>query len=157
MKKILSVIGIAFLFVVLMNTSASAQCKSFAKRICKLDLFPYIHDGNYDASNILTEGEEADLYKTFFSGQEYRMVVCASEPLPPIEFKVIDANRNVVYDNREHNMAKIWDFKLESSQQLRIVLKVPVSKKKASEGDIISGCVSVLIGIKDPGSSTQTK
>ena len=48
---------IALIFVLaLVNLDASAQCKGFAKKICKLELIPYIHDGNYHAA-ILTEGE----------------------------------------------------------------------------------------------------
>ena len=38
----------------------NAQCKNFAKKVCKLELNPYIHDGNFNAA-ILTEGEDAEL------------------------------------------------------------------------------------------------
>jgi hypothetical protein len=59
---------------------------------------------------------------------------------------VIDANRNVLYNNKDHNMAKAWDFKLESSQQLRIIVKVPASGQKKSDNEILSGCVAIMIG-----------
>lgn len=149
MKKQLPVF-IFVLSLILTSYNVSAQCKGFAKKVCKSELIPYIHDGNYTAA-MLVEGEEADFYKTFYANQQYRLVVCGTETLPPIEFKVIDANRNVLYSNRDHNMAKAWDFKLESSQQLRIVVKVPASGQKKSETEILSGCVAIMIGFKDQG------
>ena len=145
MKRILATLfiaSVAFIF----SANISAQCKGFAKKICKLELIPYIHDGNYNAA-ILTEGEEAELYKTFFSDQEYRLSVCGSENLDEIEFKVVDANRKILYNNKDHDMATSWDFKLESSQQLKIVVKVPV--KEGEKMDIESGCVAIMFGFKE--------
>jgi hypothetical protein len=146
MKKIISVVVVAILVSAFAST-VSAQCKGFAKQKGKVDLYPYIHDGNYHAA-ILTEGEEADLYKTCYAGQQYRIVVCGSDNLGKIAFQVIDANRNVLYDNSKHDMAKFWDFKLESSQQLRIVIKVPATTQKKNEADINSGCVAIMFGFK---------
>lgn len=147
MKKILPVLAFFFLLFAV-SYQANGQCKSFAKKICKLELIPYIHDGNYHAA-ILTEGEEAELYKTFYEGQEYRIAVCGSDVLPNIEFKVIDANKNVLYNNKDHGFNKIWDFKLESSQQLKIVVKVPVSSATKPETELLSGCVAIMFGFKD--------
>ncbi|NJK94537.1 MAG: hypothetical protein HC905_06065 [Bacteroidales bacterium] len=104
MKKILPVVTLLLLMLTV-NFQANGQCKSFAKKVCKLELIPYIHDGNYHAA-ILTEGEEAELYKTFYEGQEYRIAICGSDALPNIEFRVIDANKNVLYNNRDHGMVK---------------------------------------------------
>jgi hypothetical protein len=145
MKKIF--IG---LFIIALSAApiiqTNAQCKGFAKKICKLELIPYIHDGNYHAA-ILTEGEEAELYKTFYSGQEYRIAICGSDVLPEIEFKVIDANRNILFDNKEAGNARTWDFRLETSQQLKIAVKVPVSETESEFP--ISGCVAIMFGFKD--------
>ena len=145
MKRILSILFVVSLGI-LYTPTINAQCKGFAKKMCKLELIPYIHDGNYNAA-ILTEGEEAELYKTFFSDQEYRLAVCGSDNMDPIEFKVIDANRKVLYSNKDHNLSKFWDFKLESSQQLKIVVKVPVSESETMEPQ--SGCVAIMFGFKE--------
>ncbi len=123
-----------------------AQCKSFAKKICKLELIPYIHDGNYHAA-VLTEGEEAELYKTFYSGQDYRISICGTDALPDIEFQVIDAYKNVLYDNRDKDMSRIWDFNLESSQQLKIAVKVPLSGEESEYP--ASGCVAIMFGVNE--------
>jgi hypothetical protein len=129
-----------------LSMSVQAQCKGFAKKVCKLELSGYIHDGNYHAA-ILTEGEEAELYKTFYSGQKYRIAVCATETLPGIEFKVMDAYKNILFDNTKHNNVGTWDFTLESSQQLKIIVKVPVSNTKAEFPN--SGCVSIMFGFQE--------
>jgi len=145
MKKYLPYI-VSLTFVLLLAVPAQAQCKGFAKKLCKLELTGYIHDGNYHAA-ILTEGEEAELYKTFFAGQKYRLAICGSETLPAIEYQVVDAYKNVLYDNTQHDMAGTWDFALESSQQLKVVIKVPVSETKSEFPN--SGCVSIMFGFQD--------
>ena len=88
MKKfsiiILAIIGLFFVS----PQTASAQCKEFAKTTCKPDLLPYVHDGIYNAT-VLSEGETVELYKTFYSGQEYRIVVCADNDLLESKWKLV--------------------------------------------------------------------
>lgn len=140
-------ISFLIVFIAALSTHEShAQCKGFAKKLCKLELIPYIHDGNYHAA-VLTEGEEAELYKTFYSGQDYRIAICGNDALPNIEFQVIDSYKNVLYDNRENNMSNIWDFKLEASQQLKIAVKVPVGDVNSEYP--ASGCVAIMFGFKE--------
>lgn len=145
MKKVYTIVLFIIALAILPN-AVNAQCKAFAKNTCKPDVMPYIHDGNYHAA-ILVEGEEAELYKTFYSDQEYRIVVCGTHNLPDIQFKVVDANRNVLYDNTDHDMKKKWDFTLESSQQLKIVVKVPNIEAEKLEPE--SGCVAIMFGFKE--------
>ncbi|MDY0255015.1 MAG: hypothetical protein RBR30_11485 [Tenuifilaceae bacterium] len=125
--------------------SGSAQCKNFAKRVCRLELAPYIHDGNYNAA-ILTEGEDAELFKTFYAGQEYRLAVCGSEPLSKVEFQVMDVERTVLYTNAQNSYKLTWDFKVESTQQLIILVKVHDST--GSSDNVNSGCVAIMFGLK---------
>ena len=146
MKKHLLFIIFAAFLTVLLNLPANAQCKGFAKKLCKIELTGYIHDGNYDAA-ILTEGEEAELYKTFFAGQNYRIAVCSGETLPQIEFQIIDSYKNVLFDNKANNMAGTWDFSPEASQQLKILVRVPVDAENADYPD--SGCVAIMFGFRE--------
>ena len=145
MKNIYQIL-IVLTVLALIPFNGNSQCKSFAKKVCKLELTPYIHDGNYNAA-ILTEGEDAELYKTFYAGQNYRIYICGSDALPDIEFQVLDVNRNVLYDNRKKDYSRIWDFKLESSQQLIISLRVKNSEEELDE--LVSGCVAIMFGIKE--------
>jgi hypothetical protein len=123
----------------------NAQCKAFAKKICLPELGSYVHDGNYHAA-VLVEGEEAELYKTFYSDMEYRVAITGEEKLPGIEFRVLDTNKNVLYSNKDSNYDKTWDFKLESSQQLKLVIKV-LSENQPGETPA-SGCVAIMFGFK---------
>ena len=137
---------VIFILLTIGFQSVNAQCKGFAKKICKVELEPYIHDGNFHAA-VLTEGEEAELYKTFYSDTDYRIAICGSDALPNVEFRVIDANKNVLYSNKEHNFSRTWDFRLQSSQQLKILVKVYPSGKNADE--VVSGCVAIMFGFKE--------
>ncbi|HVN58052.1 MAG TPA: hypothetical protein VMT63_07130 [Bacteroidales bacterium] len=142
LARIFSILALLFIAATL---SVNAQCKAFAHKDCLPELAPYTHDGNYHAA-VLVEGEEAELYKTFYSDMEYRVAVVGEEKLPQVEFKVLDENKNVLYSNKDHNYAKTWDFKLESSKQLKLVVKVTPFNKP---GDVpASGCVSIMFGFK---------
>lgn len=148
MKRIFIFIFSLFLFY----SNSNAQCKGFAKNVCKLQLLPYIHDGVYNAT-VLSEGESAELFKTFYSGQEYRLAVCADSKLGKIQFEVLDGQRNVLFSNKDKGYATVWDFKLQSSQQLIIVIQVPTSDQVKDK--IASGCVAVLIGFMNNENSFE--
>ncbi len=143
--RIPRIIPILALLIVTTTVNVDAQCKAFAKKVCIPELGAYTHDGNYHAA-ILVEGEEAELYKTFYSDMEYRVSVCGEDKLKDIEFIIFDANKNVLYSNKTANYAKTWDFKLQSSQQLKLVVKVSTFNKS---GDTpASGCVAIMFGFK---------
>jgi len=147
-KHILALATMAFLLVMAIpSQEALAQCKSFVKSTCLPQLAPYIHDGNYQAV-IMSEGEEAEVYKTIFAGQPYRLIVCVDNVLPNVEFVVSDIRRNILFDNRKNGNVKIWDFKPDASQQIKVTIRIPKSKKQESENrELIFGCVGVLFSL----------
>jgi len=136
-----------FLFAVyvFVATQTDAQCFSYARAVCKTELGDFVHDGNYNAT-ILSEGETAEIYKTFFTGQEYRIIVCKVDSLPQVDFQIIDEKEEILFDSKEHGGVNIWDFKLETTQQL--IIRVEVSEKDKTSNEKVSGCVSILFGIK---------
>jgi hypothetical protein len=143
--RIIRIISVLALFIAIATLNVNAQCKLFAKNDCLPKLSPYTHDGNYHAA-VLVEGEEAELYKTFYSDMEYRLAIVGESKLPNIEFKVMDENKNVIYSNKDNNYAQTWDFKLENSKQLKLVVKVTPFNKP---GDTpASGCVAIMFGFK---------
>jgi hypothetical protein len=143
--KQLRIITLLALFVFVWSGSLDAQCKAFARKECLPELGSYTHDGNYHAA-VLVEGEEAELYKTFYSDMDYRVAIVGESKLPAIEFRVVDANKNVLYSNKDKDFAKTWDFKLQSSQQLKLIIKVS-SFNKSGETPA-SGCVAIMFGFK---------
>ena len=126
--------------------SVDAQCKQFAKKTCKVGLNPYQHDGNYHAA-LLIQGEEAELYKTFYSDTDYRIGVCGAGNLTDIEFKIVDSNGKVLYNNKYEDYEWKWDFRLESSQQRKIVIKIP-APADAQVQEPEEGCVAIMFGFK---------
>jgi hypothetical protein len=126
---------------IILPIATQAQCKNFDEASCKTRLNPYVNYGNY-VSTILTSGEYAELNMTFFSNQEYRLAICGLEKVKNLEFNVYDADHNLLFRNRDKGYTRVWDFKLESSQQLIIAIIIPEAKPA------ISGCVAILNGIK---------
>ena len=144
-KHIPALAIVAFLFVMVFSSqNALAQCKAFVKSSCLPQLAPYIHDGSYQAV-VMSEGEEAEVYKTIFAGQQYRLFICSEDALPNIEFVVSDIRRTILFDNRKNGNVKVWDFKAEASQQIKITIRVPKPQKE----EIVFGCVGVLFGLLD--------
>jgi len=143
--RILKTLPLLAIFVFAFSISAEGQCKAFAKKDCLPLLGTYTHDGNYHAA-VLVEGEEAELYKTFYSDMEYRVAIVGEDKLPEVEFKVLDVNKNVLFSNKEKDYCKTWDFKLQSSQQLKIVVKVSSFNKPGDNP--ASGCVAIMFGFK---------
>ena len=122
-----------------------SQCINFARSIAKPQLETYTHDGNYNATYI-EEGESAELYKTFFSGQQYRLVLAAVNALPKnIRIRILDEQLKILFDNADHNYTYIWDFTAESTQKLTIHIKIPDNEKNDK---ITGGCIAILFGIK---------
>lgn len=126
---------------------AEAQCISFAKSVCKSKLGSFVHDGNYNAVN-MSEGESAELIKTFFSGQRYRIVFCKVDQLPKIRFWVTDSKGRVLFDNSTQNYTDTWDFESEKTQMLCVNFMV-MEHASSKSNSIVSGCVAVLFGIED--------
>lgn len=136
------------LFSILLNLFsllANAQCEEFAKQdIWKKKLSPYTHNGIYVTQKV-NQGETIELYKTFFSNQDYRILVCSDNNLPKIEFKILDINRNIIFDNKKNNYNNIWDFYFNTNLQTIISVHIPNTEDK----NLKSGCIAVLIGFLD--------
>ncbi len=147
MKKI-------FLFIIIFSALIAFTTSSYSQQQCKdlvrntaLDIMntsKYTHDGHFNSTE-MEEGEEADLYKTFFAGERYRVVVCGDPNLPFVEFQVLDMLGNVLFTNK-NSKVKFWDVKVKSSQKLIISVKVPANSKNSNP---VNGCVAVVVGIKE--------
>ncbi len=143
---------IAFLFFIL-SVSGFSQCKMLAKKTCFPALSPFIQNGQLNSAK-LSPGETAELQITFYSGQNYRLMVCSEGVLGDVNFKVFDAektelfsSKKATYDEQKDNSsAKFWDFNVTSTQQLIIGIDVPPSD--APNKLIPDGCVSILVGFQ---------
>ena len=145
MKKLLNIAVLLFAFIAIAST-ANAQCKGFTKKNCLPQLEPYVYNGQLNSA-VLNEGDVAELLLTFYGGQDYRIFICSQEVLGDIEFKLLDTDRNTIFDNNEQEKATHWDFSANSTQQLIVQVKVP--EGEGSNDMVHSGCVSILIGFKE--------
>ena len=125
---------------------AEAQCRGYAKRKCRPLLTPYNHDGKMNFAQ-LYPGDKAEIMLTFFKGQEYRLLVCADETFEGTEFAVYDTDKNKVFDSEKSDY-DFFDFKVASTQQLVVEIKIPAGENKAKNEFEMTGCVAVMVGLK---------
>jgi len=133
-------------FIVLVPLSVNAQCKKFVKNNCLPDLEPYIYNGQLNSA-VFQEGDIAEVYLTFYSGQENRLLICSQEILGNVEFRVLDLDGNVLFHNKDHDFVKFWDFSSNTTQQLSVQVKIPQGESVG--GMVQSGCIAILVGFKE--------
>ncbi|MCK5535901.1 MAG: hypothetical protein KAI79_03690 [Bacteroidales bacterium] len=142
MKKLLIVFIISLSLGIF--TSVKAQCVDFAEKIglTLLNTEVYQHDG-YLNSIVLESGEHIDVVKPFFKGRKYRIVVIAdSKTFEYVNFKVINSNKIVIYNNKADAYTSIWEFIPQESENLIISVKVPDAKIGMSRA-----CVAIITGV----------
>ncbi|HHZ65469.1 MAG TPA: hypothetical protein EYN51_08245 [Flavobacteriales bacterium] len=127
-----------------------SQCKGFAKKKCLPELKPFIHNGQLNSTTLM-QGESAELVMTFHAGQHYRVMICAQ--LEKVSFKMMDMDREILFNSEEESDAKSWDFNVNATQQMIILVSVPKAGKheaaKLTGTLTAEGCVALLVGFKD--------
>lgn len=124
---------------------SQAQCKLFTKKNCIPLLEPYISNGQFNGATLF-EGESASVIQTFYSGQDYRLLVCASTILEGAYFEVKDLNGKLLFTAKDKANEPYWDFNVASTQQLSIDVYIPETSVR--EDLKKSGCVSIMVGFK---------
>lgn len=134
------------LFAVAVTAELNSQCKTYIKKSCIPALSPYTHSGQLNKT-VLFPGDKAEIMLTFYSGMDYRIVVCSEVILGKVTYKVMDTDRNVVFDSAKDKSKTSFDFKVASTQQLMVEITVP---QPVVEPEILpQGCVAVVVGYKD--------
>src|SRR5690606_28109972 len=106
-------------FAIGINQRAEAQCKTFTKKQCMDLLGNYTGNGQYNGA-VLFEGEEASVIQPFYSGKDYRLVVCAHASIKDsVYFEIRDYAKNLIYSNRGSGV-EFFDFSVETTQQLSV-------------------------------------
>jgi hypothetical protein len=138
-----------FLFLMFFGISylSKSQCRTFSKKECMPQLLPFIHNGQMN-NVTLFDGESAYFQQTFYSGQDYRTVVCVQEILgDDAYFEVFSTDKKLLYSNKE-SAEFVWDFSVGSTQNLIFKVSIPESTESKSDMEH-NGCVSVIIGFGD--------
>lgn len=99
----------------------------------------YSWDGRYWRAE-LYDGEQTEVYYTFFRGLRYRLIPCGnSSEKAGLAMRIYDANRTLLIDTgTQGEQRSYWELELSSTQLLIIQLYYP-------RGD---GCAALLIGHK---------
>jgi hypothetical protein len=122
-----------------------SQCsKTWVRKKCIPKINPFIHNGQMNSS-FLKEGQKMQTSLTFYSGQDYRILICAEETLENVNFVITDMSGIVVFDSKLHNNTDVWDFKVKTTTELKV--EVDAGKNEGGDGKA-AGCVSVLVGFK---------
>ena len=136
---------VAICTLVFSNVAVNAQCSTFLKKKCMPKIQPFTLNGEVNTST-LSSGQKTSLNLTFYSGQDYRIVVCGQSQLGDLTFKVMDTSRKVVFDSQKNDYPDFWDFKVKNTQQFIVEVQVPESESTSSV--LPSGCVSIMVGFK---------
>ena len=144
--RTLKIFSLALIMVVTTATQLNSQCKSYIKRSCVPKLAPYIHSGQLNKT-VLFPGDKAEIMLTCYSGMDYRILVCSELILGKVTYKVMDMDRNLIFDSAKDKAKTSFDFKVASTQQLLIEINVPTPLVQPEIEP--QGCVAVVVGYKD--------
>jgi hypothetical protein len=130
---------------VALSLTASAQCRSFAKNKCVPELAPYKFNETFNAAQ-LAPGEEAEVSLTFYSGQDYRVMVCTHPILGEVNWKLVDENNKVIFESLADEPKHHFDLKAANTVPMKVVVWVPT---KGSNAMVHVGCVAIMVGFKE--------
>lgn len=143
MKRIFRILAMATVCMMI-QANVQAQCKTFIKNECKPKLDPYIYNGQLNSA-VLNQGDIAELMLTFYSNQDYRIIVC-NDNLGDVTFRLLDIQGKELFSNADHGYTDTWDFSTNSTQLLTVEVSVP---ENTTNEETRSGCVSILVGFKE--------
>lgn len=143
MNKIVTKILLISIISLFTISKSEAQCIDLVKDkgFTYLDTSKYIPEARFNALP-LREGDDVDIYKSFFKGRNYRIVVVGAENMPKLNFKVTNFQRQTLYDSNVDKMES-WDFISDKNQNLIISVEVPEAEKDKKPQ---SGCIAVIVG-----------
>ncbi len=137
-----------FYLTLFFGNNINAQCFNFAKTegFSKLDTAVYLPDGRLNAITI-SEGDNLEIYKPFFRGRNYKIVVVCDKNLKELNFKVTNFQKQVLFDSKKQGNTDSWEFKSEKNQNLIIFVEAPASKNSENK----TGCIAIIVGFKRRG------
>jgi len=134
---------VATLLLLLLATKVDAQCRKHAKKNCADVLEGYTMDGSQEGEQLF-EGEWRTYSRMFYSGVDYRVVVCIDEKVREgAWFEVLDDNGQVYYNSKETGSWH-WDFNVSSGINLDVSIHMP--EKPEDRYFRNSGCSTLMIG-----------
>ncbi len=138
-----------------MMTVSAQDCIDYHKKKCKRTQETTNYGISPDSrSALLLKGQTSEFRLLIYQGKDYRITVCNDEILGTnIQFKIIDYDTNeVLYDNKDYNYVKEFEFTVLMSRTVKIVVSVPDDSNTSAVNNsgfrakpTSMGCVGVLI------------
>jgi hypothetical protein len=145
MKTSTKAIFLSLVFSLAVTSDVVSQCsKTWVRKKCVPKVSPFIHNGQMNTT-LLKEGGKMESILTFYSGQDYRILICSEETLENVTFVVSDMTGKMLYDSKAHNNTDFWDFKVKTTTEMKV--EVFAGTNEGGNGTA-TGCVSVLVGFK---------
>ena len=146
MKISTKAVILSAIFTLAITGDVISQCsKTWVRKKCVPKVSPFIHNGQMNTT-LLKEGDKMESVMTFYSGQDYRILICSEETLENVTFVVSDMTGKLLYDSKAHNNTDFWDFKVKTTTEMKVEV---FAGQNESDGDAVSsGCVSILVGFK---------
>jgi hypothetical protein len=145
-------IAVAVLFIAI-SINGFSQCKNFTKKEGFPALAPYTHNGQLTSAKFIP-GDEAELEMTFNGGNDYRVLIVSQEIIGNVELIVLDKTRKVLFTSKAGEKNPHWDFRVKSTQQLIVQVKV-AEMDKVSTNIVPEGCISILTGFRDSAAAEK--
>jgi hypothetical protein len=145
-------IAVAVLFIAI-SINGFSQCKNFTKKEGFPALAPYTHNGQLTSAKFIP-GDEAELEMTFNGGNDYRVLIVSQEIIGDVELIILDKTRKVLFTSKAGEKNPHWDFRVKSTQQLIVQVKV-AEMEKVSTNIVPEGCISILTGFRDSAAAEK--
>jgi hypothetical protein len=100
----------------------------------------FISDGQVYRA-FLDEEQVAEFTMTFYGNSTYRISTSAGAKEDYVIFEIYDQDRNLLFTNFDHGNRAYWDFKVESTLECTVEVRLDLDKK-------LSGCVRMMIGFE---------
>jgi hypothetical protein len=139
MKKFAYILPVLFLT----QLSLSGQdCTGYQQYHCTYADYSFFYS-RQSKSFLMKPGQSAELKVIAYSGEDYYIAVCAHSKFGNINFRILEDNaeRTVIYDNKDDKYAESIIFSNEVTRNLIIEVNVPFNEKSENE----RRCVGTII------------
>lgn len=146
MVKIL-IYSIVFNTIFLLSGFAQGSdgCRDFSQIDVEiLNKNDYIPDGRFNSVK-LTYGDKIQVYKPFYKGKKYMIIVSCDDMIDGISIELTDMTRKMIYKSDSAVCKHKVEFVPDKNQNL--IINVSVDKNN-NQTSTIKACVSVVVGFK---------
>ncbi len=122
----------------------NVSCRDFTQTaIDIINNNDYIPDGRFNTVK-LTQGDKIQVYKPFYKGKKYMIIVACEDTLGGVSVQITDMTRKIFYKSDKPLTLHKIEFTPEKNQNL--IISVDVGKKEGEPA--VRACVAVVVGFK---------